>query len=227
MERTTGVRKDIGLKTLQHSVDAAKSLGFQLDDAVLHRLVSEYQGGGHQDEQEAVASAILKTALVHRATVHLEEPERCSNYEAQYHLYVLVAATKGALDSLALWLKFRRKLLKMKNHQCDFTKDEFRKRVGASFPDSIRGQVEDWLKQVRDLSIWLEHRGTIPIIRTLDPVTGEHRSYELLVDRVNRTSCTNPDYGDNTENITIMASHWRKRVADFVSAGIRYGVERD
>jgi hypothetical protein len=226
MERTTGVRKDVGLKTLQHSLDGAKSLGFQLDDAVLHRLVSEYQGGGHQDEQEAVASAILKTALVHRATVHLEEPGGCGYYEAQYHLYVLVSATKGALDTLALWLKFRRKL-KIGDTECDFTKDVFRNRLGASFPENIRGQVEDWLKHVRELSIWLEHRGTIPIIRTIDPVTREHRSFELLVDRVNRTSCTNDDYADNTESLTIMAFDWRKRLADLVSAGIRYGVERD
>ena len=221
-----GVRKDVGLKTLQHSIDGAKSLGFQLNDAVLHRLVSEYQGGGHQDEQEAVASAILKTGLVHRATVHLEEPGGCGSDEAQYHLYVLVAATKGALDSLALWLNLRMKL-NLTNAQCDFTKDVFRDRLGVDFPQNIARQVDDWLKQVRDLSIWLEHRGTVPIIRTVDSVTGEHRSYEVLMDRVNRTSRTNDDYGDNTENLTIMASPWRKRVADFVSANIRYGVERD
>jgi hypothetical protein len=225
MEETRGTRDDLHLKPLEYSIDAAKSFGFKLDDELLDALVKEYRGGTRHDEEEAVASAILRTGLVHGAATCLQQPLARGYYEPLYHFYVLVSATKGALDGLALWLRHRRNL-PIRNAQCDFTKARFREKVDWSPPVSIRGLVETWLDAIRDYSIWIEHRGTMPIARLVDPVTGEHKGYDVLVDRATSAwSCDPDDWGD-VDDAGNMALCWRTRLAEFFSWVARDGMKR-
>lgn len=225
MERTRGTRDDLHLKPLEYSIGAARSFGFQLDDELVDALVREYRGGTRHSEEEAVASAILRTGLVHSAATYLQQPLAGRYHEPLYHFYILVSATKGALDGLALWLKHRRNL-RIGNAQCDFTKQEFRENASWSPPVSIRGPVEAWLKAIRDYSIWIEHRGTMPIIRLVDAVTREHKGYDVLVDRPISEWSQGPDDWGDVDDVGNMALCWKIRLAEFFSWVARDGMKR-
>lgn len=219
-----GARQQTGVLAIEYALGGAKAFGFELNAELAARLIEEYRTDDRELQMEAIASALLKTGLVHEASRRLLQPEEGSHYAPQYDLHVLISSTKAALDSLAFWLKLR-KNLKVRDPECDFTKERYRQVLRVSFPEEVRGLIEHWLDDIRLYSVWLEHRGTMPILRLVDSVTGEHRTFEALVDRANVDSRKPLEDQLDTEDLGMLATHWPRRVADFVSAFIRYGLD--
>ena len=209
---------------IQYALDGAKAFGFELTGDLASRLLEEYRTDDRELETEAIASALLKAGLVHEASRRLLKPEDGSYYEPQYHFHVLISSTKAALDGLALWLNLRRNL-GLDGPACDFTKKRYRQALSIHFPSEVRGLIEHWLDQIRWYSIWQEHRGTMPILRLVDAVTGEHRTFEVLVDRANSDSQRLLEERLDTEDIGTLATYWPRRLADFVLAFTRYGLD--
>ena len=219
-----GTREDTGVLAIEYALDGAKAFGFDLPNDLASRLRELYRKEDYERETEAVASALLKTGLVHEAARRLLKPEEGSYYEPQYHFHVLISATKAALDGLALWLK-ERKNLAVRDVNCDFTKEHYREKLTVSIPEDLRARIEHWLDQIRWYSIWQEHRGTMPILRLVDSVTGEHRTFEVLVDRANSDSQRLLEERLDTEDLGTLATYWPRRLAGFVSAFIQYGLD--
>ena len=65
----------------------------------------------------------------------------------------------------------------------------------------------------------------MPILRLVDAVTGEHRTFEVLVDRANSDSQRLLEERLDTEDIGTLATYWPRRLADFVLAFTRYGLD--